>query len=1009
MESNKTMFNRMTLALAVMALLVVVLTSLLACQTKEVAVGPAAEPTVERAAMSTTTAEQFHNAHIPLTLWDAVRWGSSNIFNVQAYGAKGDGQADDYFYIALALQDASDHGGGVIFFPAGTYKIGTTLKVPANVALVGEVTGNTPLSKLDWAGDPLLDDTVSAAIGASAFKVATLGSTTDDAYVNMVLAVTNSGNELRLIEGYYGVTSIITVEVALGFSPSTTTTVQVLMPIIEPDTDYGSNTTADDISIVGLEIDGNDLGCIGVDLRSSSNSNIQQSYIHDCDVGVRLFAYGTSQENTIRDSQINDNNYGLWMTGQTSLSAGSGANLSYVESTMFDTNRTGVYIEKGKRNAFFDVHFASSTVADMTDAGTGNEVLFGSIDGGASANVVAGDVDHSGDQTYSGAQTFSSNIIVSGATALATAVPAAVIDNLAAGSIILDLRDAATPVFSVYNGGSFLAAGAGTFESGLTTEDWVIVSAPTTIATATPAFVVDSLGVSNIVELRDATTAVAYWDADGAFVQIGALTTGGSATTGVDVTFLSDTSGDTFLYDASEAQLLLTGTTAATAMNVADGNVVITLGSFDVAAGATTLEATTFGVNGTGADVIFYSDTSDDLMTWDTSEEALVILGTSAQDALTISEGNVTLTLGGLDVAAGATTLEVTTFGVSATGADVIFHSATAADQMTWDSSEEALIIEGTNGQDALTITDGNITLTDDLNVDGSTDFDGTVDIAGTLALASDVTLATDATGGNAGAKTEYYGLPRIALAGLGTMANGTTNTTIVDIGDSETPATDWVANDGDTVMSNDSSIYRQGTASLKFAISAAADDGDGPVNTLGSGDQDWTDDESFGFWMRSSAIMVAGDLQLVIFDTTAAPSTAVNLPAVDAGEVDIWQWVELDVTLGNNNLKDVITDLSITLSAAGAARAVGTGAWDVYFDFFVKWDAGEEEGLGQAIPYDGVMSLMLLDVTSAAASSSILVLYTDYFIHYQSGSDAIVIMTDQSDADKIGVVLLAY
>lgn len=269
-----------------------------------------------------------------------------------------------------------------------------------------------------------------------------------------------------------------------------------------------------------------------------------------------------------------------------------------------------------------------------------------------------------------------------------------------------------------------------------------------------------------------------------------------------------------------------------------------------------------------------------------------------------------------------------------------------------------------------------------------------------------DVTLSPDSSGGNAGAKNEYSGLPRIKLVGIGTMANGTTNTVITDIGDSETPATDWTAIDGDTVMSNDTTYYRQGTASLKMAVAQTATAGDGCTNALGSGDQDWTDDEAFGCWIYSDTALASGDLVLRIADATAAGGyTDVNFPAVTANS---WQWAELDVTLGNNNLKDVITDLSIVLSSAGEAKAAAA-AFNVYFDFFVKWDVAEEETLGAGIIQDGVLSVTVVDATDSGATSANLAEYTDYFVHYQSGNDAIVIMTDQSGADKVGLALIAY
>jgi len=66
----------------------------------------------------------------------------------------------------------------------------------------------------------------------------------------------------------------------------------------------------------------------------------------------------------------------------------------------------------------------------------------------------------------------------------------------------------------------------------------------------------------------------------------------GSDGAGVDVTFHSLTAGDNMLWDASEEQLVITGTNGATALNVADGNVTV----------ADTLTATNIGAfTATGA------------------------------------------------------------------------------------------------------------------------------------------------------------------------------------------------------------------------------------------------------------------------------------------------------------------------------------------------------------------------------------------------------------------------
>ena len=57
--------------------------------------------------------------------------------------------------------------------------------------------------------------------------------------------------------------------------------------------------------------------------------------------------------------------------------------------------------------------------------------------------------------------------------------------------------------------------------------------------------------------------------------------------------------------------------------------------------------------------------------------------------------------------------------GVDGTGVDVTFHSNTAGDNMLWDASEEKLVITGTNGQNALEVADGDVSITDKLTVTG--------------------------------------------------------------------------------------------------------------------------------------------------------------------------------------------------------------------------------------------------------------------------------------------------
>ena len=87
----------------------------------------------------------------------------------------------------------------------------------------------------------------------------------------------------------------------------------------------------------------------------------------------------------------------------------------------------------------------------------------------------------------------------------------------------------------------------------------------------------------------------------------------GSDGAGVDVTFHSATSGDKMLWDASEEQLVITGTNGQTSLNVADGNVTIAdtltatnIGAYTLTgkltAGSVEIEGTAFDINGGAID-----------------------------------------------------------------------------------------------------------------------------------------------------------------------------------------------------------------------------------------------------------------------------------------------------------------------------------------------------------------------------------------------------------------------
>ncbi len=116
-----------------------------------------------------------------------------------------------------------------------------------------------------------------------------------------------------------------------------------------------------------------------------------------------------------------------------------------------------------------------------------------------------------------------------------------------------------------------------------------------------------------------------------------------------------------------------------------------------------------------------------------------------------VSNGSLAITTtGAADL--GATTVDsltstgTITGGSDGSGVDVVLYSGTAGDNLTWDASEEQLIITGTNGATSLNVADGNVTIADDLAVDGTSNLDNT-DIDGTLVVdGSNISLDSTAT-----------------------------------------------------------------------------------------------------------------------------------------------------------------------------------------------------------------------------------------------------------------------
>jgi len=124
---------------------------------------------------------------------------------------------------------------------------------------------------------------------------------------------------------------------------------------------------------------------------------------------------------------------------------------------------------------------------------------------------------------------------------------------------------------------------------------------------------------------------------------------------------VSDGSGDVSVSNVTSAEaLLLDGGTSATSTTLAaadrlivnDNGTIVQValsdfetfieGAIDTLSSAMTFSSTvTVGSDGSGQDVIFYSGTSGDNLTWDSSEECLTITGTDGAQALKVADGDL--------------------------------------------------------------------------------------------------------------------------------------------------------------------------------------------------------------------------------------------------------------------------------------------------------------------------------------------------------------------------------
>lgn len=137
---------------------------------------------LHKATSETVTGAKTFNAG---TLLDK----GSEVHNVKAYGAVGDGTANDLSAIQSAVDAANTAGGGIVFFPRGTYLMSASLVPKSNVTLMG--VGTSSVLKVS-ASTNIIASNASALSDFSMYSLKLLGSVNSTPSVP-TRARTNSG------------------------------------------------------------------------------------------------------------------------------------------------------------------------------------------------------------------------------------------------------------------------------------------------------------------------------------------------------------------------------------------------------------------------------------------------------------------------------------------------------------------------------------------------------------------------------------------------------------------------------------------------------------------------------------------------------------------------------------------------------------------------------------------------------------------------------------------------
>jgi len=273
--------------------------------------------------------------------------GDSGQYNVKAYGAVGDGVADDTTSIQAAIDAANTAGGGLVYFPKGTYLV-TGLNLYNYITLQG-IGKHGSVIKASGDGEIV---TGTAQSGTSSTIVLSASASGIDHYYkgNLIYITSGTGSgQYRWIKSYDGSSKTVTVSVSWDTSPDETSVYSIRRALIQSD---NVNARRYYIELIGLYLDCSGFLC-GVNWADISYGTIRDCGIYSSNSPIGLNLRHQAYFNHIISNKIDVIDKGIVLSGGEGV--GDEPNTNNFIDNSINNSKIGIDVEgasSGVQNNF---------------------------------------------------------------------------------------------------------------------------------------------------------------------------------------------------------------------------------------------------------------------------------------------------------------------------------------------------------------------------------------------------------------------------------------------------------------------------------------------------------------------------------------------------------------------------------------------------------------------------------------------------------------------------------